>query len=115
MSQSITTLRDELPAESELAPVVTWATRHVDWLACLAMLFLTVGWETSEYLAHIAELQRTGREPHEINMQWSLPDAITDSFSNLLGMVAAIVVRRRAVSHARRPTPEVVSAAVKSV
>ncbi len=103
MSQSITTLRDELPDESELAPAVKWAAHHVDELACLAMLFLTLAWETSEYLAHVAELEKTGLEPHEINMQWSLPDAITDSFSNLLGMLAAIVVRRRAVLQTRRP------------
>ena len=48
----------------------------------------------SEYLAHMAELRATGKDASEINMQWSLPDAITDSISNLAGLLLAIYVRR---------------------
>lgn len=92
MSQSVVTLREELPADSSLVPLVAWAVDHVDALAWVAMLALTLGWETSEYLAHVTELNATGRQPHEINMQWSLPDAVTDSLSNLLGMSVAIAV-----------------------
>ena len=66
--------------------------------ATLDVAAVTLIWEVSEYTAHIAEIEATGRDASEVNMQWSLPDAITDSVSNLGGLVAAIAVRRRATA-----------------
>jgi hypothetical protein len=94
-SETITTLDQELPATHALAPSAAWAARNVDALAAGAVVAVTLIWEVGEYLAHHAEVQKTGRDPREVNMQWSLPDAITDSFANLAGLLAAIAVRRR--------------------
>ncbi|MDQ5853730.1 MAG: hypothetical protein M3380_17015 [Chloroflexota bacterium] len=94
VSETVRTLHEELPTTAPLVRQVAWAAQYVDELAAAAVTVVTIIWEVSEYLAHIAELEATGRDASEINMQWSLPDAITDSFSNLLGLLAAIAVRR---------------------
>jgi hypothetical protein len=97
-SETITTLDQELPATHTLAPITAAAARNVDAIAAGAVLIVTLIWEVGEYVAHHAEVERTGRDPGEVNMQWSLPDAITDSFANLAGLLAAIAVRRRAIA-----------------
>ena len=96
VSETVLTLQAELSATTVYARPVAWSARHVDTFAAVAVTAVTLIWEVSEYLAHITELEATGRDPKEINMQWSLPDAITDSLSNLLGLLAAIAVRRSA-------------------
>jgi hypothetical protein len=95
VSETMLTFADELPANTALASSVAWGAEHVDLLAGTAVGVVTLIWELSEYKAHIAELNATGRDASEINMQWSLPDAITDSLCNLGGLLAAIAVRRR--------------------
>lgn len=94
LSLSTLTLQRELPDAHTLAAPVGWAANHVDLLAALAVALVTLIWEISEYQAHHAEIAATGRLPEEVNMQWSLPDAITDSLANLGGLLAAIAVRR---------------------
>ncbi len=94
VSESLLSLEEEFPPGALLGGLVKGAARHVDLVAALSVAVVTLLWELSEYFAHIAELEVTGRDPSEINMQWSLPDAITDSISNLVGLLAAIVVRR---------------------
>ena len=98
VSESLLSLNEELPSGAPLTATVNLAVEHVDLMAFLAVALVTLIWELSEYFAHMSELKATGRDPSEINMQWSLPDAITDSISNLLGLVAAIAVRRRNLS-----------------
>lgn len=98
VSESLLSLTEELPPNAPPSGFVAAAARHVDAVATLAVCAVTLAWELSEYFAHVAELEATGRDPSEINMQWSLPDAITDSLSNLLGLLAAIAVR-----HSIRP------------
>jgi len=61
-------------------------------LVALSVLLVTIAWELSEYLAHQAELEATGRAPEDLNMQWSLLDSITDTISNALGLSAALLV-----------------------
>lgn len=95
LSLSTDTLHQELPPDHALAAPAGWAAGHVDILALLAVALVTLIWEISEYQAHHAEVAATGRPPQEVNMQWSLPDAITDSIANLGGLLAAIAVRRR--------------------
>ncbi len=95
-SETITTLAEELPPAHALAPLTGMAARNVDALAAAAVVLVTLIWEVGEYVAHHAEVEKTGRDPREVNMQWSLPDAITDSIANLAGLLAAIAVRRRA-------------------
>src|SRR4051794_10237666 len=92
-SETILTLDAELPDSTALARPTAWAAEHVDELATALVAAVTVLWEISEYLAHIAEIERTGRDESEVNMQWTWPDAITDSISNVLGLLAAIAVR----------------------
>lgn len=94
VSASLLSLREELPTSSRLAQPVAWAAAHVDAIAAAVVVVVTLIWEWSEYLAHFAEIEATGRDPREVNMQWSLPDAITDSISNLAGLLAAVAVRR---------------------
>jgi hypothetical protein len=93
-SETVLTLERELPPRHPLAALTRGAAARVDLLAVVLVGAVTLLWEVSEYQAHHAELDATGRDPSEINMQWSWPDAITDSISNLAGLVAAIVVRR---------------------
>jgi hypothetical protein len=95
MSETILTLEAELPPTHPYANMLAWASRHVDALASVAVIAITLIWEISEYLAHQAELAATGRPAEEINMQWSLPDALTDSVSNLFGLLLAINTRHR--------------------
>jgi hypothetical protein len=94
VSETTLCLAEELPSDSPLAPISRWAAANVDESAALAVLLVTVMWEVAEYFAYIAELRATGKDPSEINMQWSLPDSITDSLSNLVGLLLAIYVRR---------------------
>lgn len=94
VTKTACTLDAELPPQHRFAQPVAWAARHVDLLGTLAVLGVTVVWEVSEYLAHQAEVAKTGRDPSEVNMQWSVPDTITDSASNLFGLLAAIAVHR---------------------
>lgn len=94
-SETIATFADEVAPAHPLAPLAQWADAHVDSLCAVTVGALTLAWELSEYRAHNAELAASGRDEREINMQWSLPDAITDSLSNLGGLLAAIAVRRR--------------------
>jgi hypothetical protein len=96
LSETLMTLHNELPPAHALAQPAEWAVRHVDVLAAAAVVAVTLIWEVGEYLAHEAELERTGRDPGKINMQWSWPDTVTDSLSNLIGLLAAIAVRRSA-------------------
>lgn len=96
-SETITTLQQELPPTHPLAPLTDIAARNVDALAAAAVVLVTLIWEVGEYVAHHAEIEATGCDPRDANMQWSLPDAITDSIANLAGLLAAITVRRRAV------------------
>ena len=95
-SEVLLTLHHELPDRHALVQPAAWAARHVDALGAAAVVVVTLIWEISEYLAHHAEVQATGRDPREVNMQWGWLDAITDSLSNLFGLVAAIAVRRSA-------------------
>ncbi len=94
VGETLVTLDGEMPAEHELAPLVRWCASYPDALSVAAVGLVTLLWEVSEYQAHHAEMQATGRPAHEVNMQWSWPDAITDSISNLAGLIAAIAVRR---------------------
>jgi hypothetical protein len=94
LSETMLTLEHELPREHGLCEPVQDLARQVDVLAALAVLVVTITWEVSEYLAHKAELEATGRAPDEINMQWSLTDAITDTISNALGLGTALLVGR---------------------
>lgn len=102
LSLTLLTLEDELPQHHPLAPLTQRAVPQVDLLAAAAVALVTLVWEVSEYRAHHAELNATGRDASEINMQWSWPDAITDSISNLAGLTAAIMVRRRHQTSALR-------------
>ncbi len=94
LTEAVLTLEDELPRGHVLYHPIRRLGRQVDVLAAVAVLIVTITWEWSEYLAHKAELKATGRAPDEINMQWSLPDALTDTISNALGLGAAILVGR---------------------
>ncbi|MDP9316130.1 MAG: hypothetical protein M3R24_35625 [Chloroflexota bacterium] len=105
LSQTLLTLDAELPPHHPLAPLTRRAVPQVDLLAAAAVALVTLVWEVSEYQAHQAELNATGRDAAEINMQWSWPDAITDSISNLAGLLAAIMVRRRHQISAQHSTP----------
>ncbi len=93
-SEMVLTLHDELPREHPLAQPAALAAQHVDTLAALAVAAVTLLWEVAEYRAHYAEVEATGRDPSEVNMQWSLPDSITDSIANVAGLAVAIAVRR---------------------
>jgi hypothetical protein len=97
VSETTLTLQTELPQHHRLAAPATYAARHVDALAVFAVVVVSLVWEVSEYIAHHAEVEATGRDPSEVNMQWSLPDAVTDTLSNMFGLAAAIAVR-----HTRR-------------
>lgn len=97
VSETITTFDRELPSSHPLARPIDWSADHVDALSAGAVAFVTLVWEASEYLAHQAELRETGRDPHEINMQWSLPDALTDSLSNVIGLLLAVRRRRQGI------------------
>ena len=94
LTETVHTLECELPRDHALHRPIRRLGRQVDVLAAVAVLIVTIIWECSEYLAHKAELKATGRAPDEINMQWSLPDALTDTVSNALGLGAAILVGR---------------------
>lgn len=94
LSETVLTLQHELPARHRLRRPVHQIAQHVDLLAALSLLLVTLAWETSEYLAHHAEMEATGRPAEEVNMQWSLADSITDTISNALGMGAAMLVSR---------------------
>lgn len=93
VSETVLTLHAELPADHPLAQPAAFGTRHVDALAALVVAVVTLLWEVAEYRAHHAEVEATGRDPSEVNMQWSLPDSITDSIANAAGLAAAIAVR----------------------
>lgn len=94
VSEMLLTLQQELPADHVLAQSSTWAARNVDALGAAAVLGVTLIWEISEYMAQQAELAASDRDASEINMQWSLLDTITDSLSNLAGLLVAVAVRR---------------------
>lgn len=94
VSETLTTLHEELPNTHRLAGPARRAAQSVDVVAAAIVVAVTLLWEISEYLAHQAEVSKTGRPASEVNMQWSWPDAITDSISNLAGLLAAIAVRR---------------------
>lgn len=96
--KTLHTLHKELPSDHALAEPAAVAARHADAICAAVVGGITLIWEISEYLAHQAEVDRTGRDPSEVNMQWSLPDAITDSLSNIGGLLAAIAVRRAEMS-----------------
>lgn len=93
-SETALTLHHELPVDHPLAQLAALAAEHVDALAVLTVAAVTLVWEVAEYRAHYAEVEKTGRDPNEVNMQWSLPDTITDSIANVAGLTAAILVRR---------------------
>lgn len=92
LSETVLTFDQELPARHSLHGPIRQVAGHIDLLVSLSVLLVTIAWEFSEYLAQQAELEATGRAPEELNMQWSLPDAITDTISNALGLSAALVV-----------------------
>lgn len=103
LSETLVTLDEELPATHRLKPPARWAAHHVDGLATAAVVLVTLIWEFGEYLAHEAEVQTTGRDPREVNMQWSLPDALTDAIANLIGLLLALAVRRHALAAPPQP------------
>jgi hypothetical protein len=105
MSESLLSLDQELPASSPLAQPVSWAAGRVDAIAAGSVLLVTLIWEVSEYLAQAAEMAATGKSAEEVNMQWSVPDAITDTISNVAGLLAAIVVRHLAARSREAPPP----------
>jgi len=92
-SETVLTLHDELPRHHPLAQSAALAAQHVDALAAIVVAVITLLWEVAEYRAHNAEVEATGRDPSDVNMQWSLPDSITDSIANAAGVAAAIAVR----------------------
>ena len=73
VSETVLTLAQELPDDAAVARPVAWAAQHVDALAISSVTIISIAWEVSEYLAHVAEIRTTGRAPDEVNMQWSLP------------------------------------------
>ncbi len=101
VTRTLVTLDAELSSDHPLAVLVRPCANYADALSALVVAVVTLVWEVSEYRAHHAELQATGRAPHEINMQWSWPDAITDSIANLAGLLAAVAMHH-ATSEARQ-------------
>lgn len=101
VGKTMGTLHRELPHDHPLASLAALGARHVDALAVAAVATVTVLWEAAERRAHYAEMERTGRPADEINMQWSWPDTIMDTLSNVAGLTAAIAVRRQ--QHPRLP------------
>jgi hypothetical protein len=106
LSETILTLEHELPRRHHLHRPVRQIAGHIDVLAALIVLLVTITWELSEYLAHEAELKATGRAPDELNMQWSLLDSLTDTISNALGLSAALLVGRSKRMDARSGLPQ---------
>lgn len=100
VGETLVTLDAELPHDHPIAPLAEWCAAYADGLSAAMVALVTLLWEVSEYQAHHAEMQATGRAAHEINMQWSWPDAVTDSISNLGGLLAAIAVRRKSYADA---------------
>ena len=103
VSEGLVTLDEELPPQSPLVRPTAWAVEHVDALSALTVVVVTFVWELVEYLAHEAELASSGRDASEINMQWSVMDATTDTIANCLGLAAAIAVRRANAANAAVP------------
>lgn len=103
ISETLRSLEEELPPESFLARPVAWAAGHIDGVSTAMVVLVTIVWELSEYLAQAAEMAATGKDASEVNMQWSVPDAITDTISNLAGLLAAICVRRAAPRRSSAP------------
>lgn len=106
LSETVLTLEQELPLRHRLHRPVRQTADHIDVIAALSVLLVTIAWEVSEYLAHQAELEATGRAPEELNMQWSLPDALTDTISNALGLGAALLVGRARRTDVRTVLPQ---------
>lgn len=106
LGETALTFDQELPARHRLHHPVRQIAGHIDALAALTVLLVTIIWEVSEYLAHEAELA-TGRAPEDLNMQWSLPDAITDTISNALGLSIALLVGHSKRTGSRAGLPQI--------
>ena len=102
VAETLPTLDQELPRSHPLDAYMRGAAANVDALSAAAVALVTLVWETGEWLAYRHELEATGRDASEINMQWSLPDSITDAAANGLGLLAAVAVRRHFLTQRRK-------------
>jgi len=102
VGETLPTLDRELPRSHPLDAPVRLAAANVDALSAAAVAMVTLVWELGEWMAHRHELQATGRDASEINMQWSFPDTIADSIANSFGLLAAVAARRSSLTQRRK-------------
>lgn len=74
-------VRPDMPLE----PPVRWLAARKHLFTAGVILFLTLIYETSEYLIQQSELKARDYDPSRINMMWSVKDTIFDALSNGLG------------------------------
>ena len=82
------------PAGTPLAGPVRWAQARGTLLSGIVLALVTLIYETGEWIIHNSELRATGGDTSKINMEWSLPDTLTDACSNMAGWLLAVAVRR---------------------
>ena len=78
-------------ARSAGAPAawLDWCAQHHGLCSAVVLLLATLVWESCEYMIHVHELAQRGTDEN-INMQWSIDDAIADCLSNVAGWLLAI-------------------------
>ncbi len=83
----------QTPPNAAIAPYVRQAAGSPVFVVGATMAFLTIAYETGEYLIHKSELQARDYDRSRINMMWSLKDSVFDGLSNAVGWLFATLRR----------------------
>ena len=94
IADTLDALARHTPAGTPLAGPIRWAQARGDVLSGTALALVTLIYETGEWIIHNSELRATGGDASKINMEWSIPDTLTDACSNMAGWLFAVAVRR---------------------
>jgi hypothetical protein len=82
------------PSTSPLAQLARTCNQRPALTSLAVLSALTFVWEYGEYRVHHHELALRG-DISKINMMWSADDTVRDVVANLLGWVAAVLIRRK--------------------
>lgn len=104
LRQGFEALGRRLPVTSPLRPLTRWAAARPGASSGLALLLLSLAWESGEYRIQQAELRAVGFDYSRINMHWDWDDTTHDLLANTLGWLVATLCAARGLFGPPAPT-----------
>jgi hypothetical protein len=82
---TVETVAVQTQPEMAIQPPTRWLARHKHLVSGGVLAFLTLVYETGEYIIHRSELKARDNDASQINLVWGIQDTFFDVLSNAIG------------------------------